>query len=1075
MKFGHFFVDRPIFAAVVSIVTVVIGLVAYVSLPIAQFPQIAPPTVVINATYPGANAQTIAETVAAPLEQAINGVEGMIYQTSQATNDGSLQITVTFATGTDLDIAQVQVQNRVSAAEPRLPADVRALGITVNKSSSDFLLIVTLYSPDSSLNDYGISDYAIANVNDIIARVDGVGQTFSFGLREPALRVWLDPDRLASFNLTAGDVVSALREQNVQVSGGTLGGQPSPNGTTSEITVTTLGRFQSAEQFREVIVKATADGRLLRLKDVARIEVGAKQYGSNLYLDGQPTVGLAVLQRPGTNALATADRVKAKMEELEKAFPAGLKYSIVYNPTEFVSASIDAVYHTFYEAIILVVLVVFIFLQSWRAAIIPIVAIPVSLIGTFAVMQGLGFSLNMLTLFGLILAVGIVVDDAIVVVENVERNIQDGMSPNRAAHVTMDEVGRAVIAIALVLCAVFVPTAFIPGITGKFYQQFAVTIAAATVISAFNSLTLSPALAAILLKPHDPDHKGGFFLMRWLRGLGNGFNNGFNRLSGGYGGSVGFAGRHKALFLLLYAGLIGATYFTYVRVPGGFVPESDQGYAIMVVQLPDGASLERTDAVVRKAQQIAAGSPGVAHVIGVAGFSGATFTAASNAATIFVPFAPFEERLKQGLTSKAIVGELQKRAFAIEEGLVFVIEPPTIQGLGTGNGFKMQVQDRGGVGQEALTNAAYALMGKANQTQGLTQVYTTLSNNSPQLFVNVDRVKAQMLNVPIGNVFEALQVYIGSAYVNDFTRLGRAFQVNAQAEGRDRLSKEDLIRIKVRSTSGALVPLGSLVSFEERTGPDTVMRHNLYPAVYLSGSGAPGVSSSTALDLMEKDAAEVLPPGVGFEWTEIAFQERSVGDTVYYVFAIAVLFVFLFLAAQYESWSLPLAIILIVPLAILAALLGGMARGFPLPFFPGWFRSMDNNILTQISFVMLIGLAAKNAILIVEFARQREDHGDTPLQAVVEAARLRLRPILMTSFAFILGALPLAFATGPGSELRQAIGTAVVFGMSGVTLLGLFLTPVFYVTIRIVVRWIFGEKAKPSTVTSATMSEPEGS
>ncbi|WP_454812021.1 efflux RND transporter permease subunit [Labrys neptuniae] len=1074
MKFGHFFVDRPIFAAVVSIVTVVIGLVSYVGLPIAQFPQIAPPTVVINATYPGANAQTIAETVAAPLEQSINGVEGMIYQTSQATNDGSLQITVTFATGTDLDIAQVQVQNRVSSAEPRLPAEVRALGITVNKSSSDFLLIVTLYSPDNSLSDYGISDYAILNVNDILARVDGVGSTFAFGLREPSLRVWLDPNRLASFDLTAGDVVQALREQNVQVSGGTLGAQPSPNNTTSEITVTTLGRFQDAEQFRNVIIKSTPDGRLLKLRDVARVEVGAKQYSSNLYLDGQSTVGIAVLQRPGSNALATADRVKAKMDDLAKAFPPGLKYSIVYNPTEFVSASIEAVYETFFEAIVLVVIVVFVFLQSWRAAIIPIIAIPVSIIGTFAVMAGLGFSLNMLTLFGLILAVGIVVDDAIVVVENVERNIHDGMTPNRAAHVTMDEVGRAVIAIALVLCAVFVPTAFIPGISGLFYQQFAVTIAAATVISAFNSLTLSPALAALLLKPHDADHKSRFFLLRWLRGAGDAFNRGFDRLSRGYGGTVGFAARHKLVFLLIYGGLLFATWHVYTRVPTGFVPDSDQGYAIVVVQLPDGASLERTDAVVRKAQQIAAGSPGVAHVIGVAGFSGATFTAASNAATIFVPFKPFDERLKEGLSAQAIVGELQKRVFAIEEGFVFVIPPPTIQGLGTGAGFKMQVQDRGGVGPEALMQAANALIGKANQTPGLTQVYTTLSNNGPQLFVNVDRVKARMLNVPIGNVFEAMQVYVGSAYVNDFTRLGRAFQVNAQAEGRDRLNKEDLARLKVRSTTGALVPLGSLISFEERTGPDTVMRHNLYPAIYISGSGMPGVSSTTALDLMEKAAAEVLPPGVGYEWTEIAFQERSVGNTIYFVFGIAVLFVFLFLAAQYESWSLPLAIILIVPLSILAALLGGMARGLPL-FGGWWFKVMDNNIMTQISFVMLIGLAAKNAILIVEFARQREDHGDTPWQAVVEACRLRLRPILMTSFAFILGAVPLMIATGPGSELRQAIGTAVVFGMSGVTFLGLFLTPVFYVTIRLIVRMLFREKPKPSTVIPATMNEPEGS
>ena len=1062
MKFGHFFVDRPIFAAVVSIVTVVVGLVAYFNLPISQYPQIAPPTITVNATYPGANAQTIAETVATPLEQAINGVEGMIYQTSQSTNDGSLQITVTFATGTNLDIAQVQVQNRISTAEPRLPAEVRTLGVTVNKASADFLLIITMYSPDHSMNEYAISNYSIVNINDIIARVDGVGSTFSFGLRQPALRVWLDPDRLASFNLTAGEVVASLREQNVQVSGGTLGGQPSPRNTTNEITVTTLGRFQTADQFKDIIVKSTADGRILRLRDIARIEIGAQQYGSNLYLDGEPTIGLAVLQRPGTNALATADRVKATIEGLSKAFPPGLKYSIVYNPTEFVSASIDAVYHTFVEAIILVVIVVFVFLQSWRAAIIPIIAIPVSLIGTFAVMDGLGFSLNMLTLFGLILAIGIVVDDAIVVVENVERNIRDGMTPNRAAHATMDEVGRAVIAIALVLCAVFVPTAFIPGISGKFYQQFAVTIAAATVISAFNSLTLSPSLAALLLKPHDAQ-RSRFLPFRLLRYLGDTFNRGFDRMSGGYGSVVGFAVGHRIIFLLIYVGLIGGTWWAYNKVPTGFVPDSDQGYAIVVVQLPDGASLERTDAVVHKAQQIAQSSPGVGHVIGVAGFSGATFTAASNAATLFVPFKPFDERLKEGLSAQVVVGELQKRVFAIEEGFVFVINPPTIQGLGQGGGYKMQVQDREGVGLIALEQAADALIGKANQTPGLMQVFTTFSNRGPQLYVNVDRVKAQMLNVPIGNIFEALQVYVGSAYVNDFTRFGRAFQVTAQAEGGDRAGPEDLVRIKVRNATGGLVPLGSLVSFEERTGPDTVTRHNIYPAISVQGQAVPGISSTTALDLMEKDAAEVLPPGVGFEWTEIAFQERSVGNTAVFVFGIAVLFVFLFLAAQYESWSLPIAIILIVPLSIFAALLGVMVR------------HTDNNIMTQISFVVLIGLAAKNAILIVEFARQREEHGDTPWHAVVVACRLRLRPILMTSFAFILGVIPLAIATGPGSELRQAIGTAVAFGMSGVTFLGLFLTPVFYVTIRTLVRAVFGEKPKPTTVTPATMSEPHGS
>ena len=1059
MKFGHFFVDRPIFAAVVSIVTMVIGLVAYFNLPVAQYPQIAPPTINVRAVYPGANAETIAETVATPLEQAINGVEGMIYQTSQATNDGSLSITVTFATGTNLDIAQVQVQNRISTAEPRLPAEVRQVGVTVNKAASDFLLIINLSSPDGSLDDYTVSNYAIANVNDIVARVDGVGSTFTFGLKEPALRIWLDPDRLASFNLTAGDVVAALKEQNVQVSGGTLGAAPAPASTAFEVTVTTLGRFQTAESFRNVIVKSTADGRILRLSDIARIEIAAKSYASKLYLDGQSAIGIAVQQRPGTNALTAAANVKAKMDELAKAFPPGLQYSVVYNPTEFVSASIDAVYHTFIEAIVLVVLVVFIFLQSWRAALIPILAIPVSLVGTFAVMAGLGYSINMLTLFGLILAIGIVVDDAIVVVENVERNIRSGMTPSKAAHMTMDEVGRAVIAIALVLCAVFVPTAFMPGISGKFYQQFAVTIAAATVVSAFNSLTLSPSLAALLLKPH-PEVHGRRNVARWLA---DGFNYVFDRLSFRYSRTVGFVAGHRLVFLLIYAGLIGCAWWAYGKVPTGFVPASDQGYAIVVVQLPDGASLERTDEVVKKAQQIIQSTPGAGHIIGVAGFSGATFTAASNAATLFVPFKPFDERLAQGLTADAVVGEMQKRLFAIQEGFAFVIKPPTIQGLGQGGGFKMQVQDRGGVGLAALEQAATALIAKANQTPSLSAVFTTFSNRGPQLFVNVDRVKARMLGVPVGNIFEALQVYIGSSYVNDFTRFGRAFQVMAQAEGEDRADVANLKRIKVRNAAGGLVPLGSLVSFENAAGPATVTRHNIYPAISVQGGYAPGVSSTTGLDTLEKIAAETFPEGVGFEWTEIAYQERAVGSTAIYVFGIAVLFVFLFLAAQYESWSLPLAIILIVPLAILAALLGVMYRG------------TDNNIMTQISFVVLIGLAAKNAILIVEFARQREDHGDTPWHAVVEACRLRLRPILMTSFAFILGVIPLAIAAGPGSELRQAIGTAVAFGMSGVTFLGLFLTPVFYVTIRGVVKSLFKEKPRPVEHPPEMLVEPPGS
>lgn len=1034
MKFGHFFVDRPIFAAVVSIVMVVVGAVALLSLPVAQYPQIAPPTINVRAIYPGANAQTIAETVATPLEQAINGVEGMIYQTSQATGDGTLSLTVTFSPGVNLDVAQVQVQNRVSTAEPRLPAEVRQLGVTVNKASSDFLLIVNLTSPDGSLTEYDLSNYALVNINDTLGRVDGVGSTFLFGVREPSLRVWLDPNRLAAFGLTAGDVYSALQQQNVQVSGGTLGAPPAPQGLAFEVTVTTQGRFQTADQFRDVIVRSS-NGRILRLKDVARVEIGARSYSTNSYLDGLPSVGIAVQQRPGTNALTAADNVKAKMAELERSFPAGLRYSIVYNPTEFVSASIEAVRATFIEAIILVVLVVFIFLQSFRAAIIPILAIPVSLIAAFAVMALLGFSINMLTLFGLILAIGIVVDDAIVVVENVERNIREGLSPREAAHKTMDEVGTAVVAITLVLCAVFVPTAFIPGVSGSFYQQFAVTIAAATVISGLNSLTLSPALAAILLKPHQ--HGG-------RRGLGqrlsDGFNRNFDRLSNGYARTAGFAAAHRLIFLTIYAGLIAATFWLVGRVPTGFVPSSDQGYAIVAAQLPEGASLERTDQVVKRAVEIIRETPGVAHTVAISGFSGATFTAASNAAAIFVPLAPFEERIKSGRSADAVVADLQRRLFAIQDGFIIVIKPPTVQGLGQGGGFRMQVQDRSSIGLEELERRTQALVARANQTPGLVGVFTTFSTRAPQLFVDIDRTKAQILNVPVQNIFQALQVYVGSAYVNDFSYLGRAFQVTAQADAPYRVDASDLINLKVRSATGALVPLGTLVSFREATGPATVTRHNIYPAISVQGAGAPGVSSVSALGLMERVAAETLGEGAGFEWTEIAFQERTAGNTAIYVFAIAVLFVFLFLAAQYESWSLPLAIILIVPLSILAAL-GGVV-----------FRGMDNNILTQVAFVVLIGLAAKNAILIVEFARQREEAGDDPSHAVVEACRLRLRPILMTSLAFILGVIPLAIATGPGAELRQAIGTAVAFGMAGVTVLGLILTPVFYVTVRKIVR-----------------------
>ncbi len=1030
MKFGHFFVDRPIFAAVLSIILIVVGGIALIGLPIAQYPEIAPPTISIQATYPGANAETIAETVATPIEQAINGTEGMIYLSSQATSDGSLSITVTFEIGTDMDIAQVQVQNRVATAEPRLPEEVRRLGVRVNKSATDFLMVVNLFSPGGELNELYISNYAYLNIRDVIARLEGVGDLFVFGARDLSLRVWLDPQRLATYGLTAGDIVASLQEENVQVSGGSLGQPPVPQGTDFQVTVTTQGRFQNVSQFENIIVKRGEQGQLLRLRDVARVELGAQQYATNSYLDGQYSVGLGINQRPGSNALDAADLVLATMEELKKDFPQGLEYAVVYNPTEFVSASITAVTETMIEAVILVVIVIFIFLQSLRTALIPILSIPVALIGTFAVMSAFGFSINMLTLFGLILAIGIVVDDAIVVVENVERNIQEGLSPREAAHRTMDEVGVAVIAIALVLSAVFIPTAFIPGISGRFYQQFAVTIAAATIVSAVCSLTLSPALAALLIKPHAHGEGG------WVRRLGDRFNNWFDRVSHRYARGVSGVVRRKGVFLLIYLGLVGATIWISGKVPTGFIPESDQGYAIVALQLPEGAALGRTDEAVRRASELLKETPGVKNVVGISGFNGATFSAASNGGLMFAVLEPFETRLEKGLTAAAITQDAQMRLGAIQEAFAIVIQPPSVPGLGIGGGFKMQIQDRGNVGLAALQDASHAVIGRASQEPGLVGVFSTFSISSPQVFVDVDRDKARMLDVPVGNIFQAMQILIGSAYANDFSSYGRAFQVNVQADGQYRLEQDDLLKIKVRSNAGALIPLGTLVKLRDTTGPYTVNRHNLFTTISVTGSAAPGVSSGEALLIMEKVAAEALPPGVGFEWTEIALQERQLGNAATYIFGLAVLFVFLVLAAQYESLALPLAIILIVPLSILAALTGSLVRG------------MDNNILTQIGFVVLIGLAAKNAILIVEFARQAEDEGRTPFDAVVEACRLRLRPILMTSMAFTLGVLPLAIASGAGAELRQAIGTSVVFGMIGVTLLGLFLTPVFYVVIR---------------------------
>jgi HAE1 family hydrophobic/amphiphilic exporter-1 len=944
----------------------------------------------------------------------------------------------------------VLVQNRVATAQPRLPVEVRNIGITTRKASSDFLMVVHMLSPDESFDQLYISNYTLIRVRDELLRLDGVGDVTVFGAREYSLRAWLDPEKLAAYQLTTTDVTTALSEQNVQVAGGALGAPPAPTSNAFQLIVQTQGRFENVQQFENVIVKAN-EGRLVRLKDVARVELGARDYTTNSFLDGKSAIGIGVFQRPGTNALDAAESVIAKMNELKATFPKGLEYRIAYNPTEFIAESVSEVYKTLFEAIALVVIVVIVFLQSWRTAIIPIIAIPVSLIGTFALMSAFGFSLNNLTLFGLVLAIGIVVDDAIVVVENVERNISEGQSPREAAHTTMDEVGGAVIAIALVLAAVFIPTAFIPGISGQFYRQFALTIAAATIISAFNSLTLSPALCALLLKPHS-DHRPKFFVSRFFSWLAGGFNRGFDRTSHGYSRAVNGLVAHKfglVVMLLIYGGVIAGTVFLARTTPTGFIPAQDKGYLIAVVQLPDGASLERTTAVIHRVEDLVKDVPGVANVISIAGFNGATFTNTTSGGVIFLPLKPFEERVAAGLTANAIVGQVMGKVGGIQDAVIFALAPPPVQGLGNSGGFKVQLQDRTGSGLAPLLAAAREAIGQANANPQLSRVFTTFGNNTPQIFLDIDRVKARMLNVPLSNIFNTLQVNLGGAYVNDFNVFGRVYQVRAQADARFRLERDEILRLKVRSSTGALVPLGSLVAIRDTAGADLVQRYNMYTSVPVQGDTARGVSSGVGLNEMEK-LLKNLPQGMSYEWTELAYQERATGNTAIFVFALGVLFVFLVLAAQYESWSLPLAIILVVPTGVLAALAGVV------------FRGQDNNILTQVGLVVLIGLAAKNAILIVEFANQIEEReGKNSVDAVVEATRLRLRPILMTAFAFILGVVPLVIATGPGAEMRQALGTAVFFGMIGATVFGLFLTPVFYVVIR-GIAGLFGRRRNPA-------------
>ncbi|MCS5710478.1 multidrug efflux RND transporter permease subunit [Candidatus Berkiella aquae] len=1037
MKFPHFFIDRPIFATVVSIITILIGIVSFYVLPVAQYPDIVPPTIVVRASYPGANAETISATVATPLEQEINGVEDMLYMSSQSTSDGNMSLTITFKLGTDLNVAQVLVQNRVAIATAKLPEEVRRLGVTTRKSSPDLMMVVHLLSPDNTYDQLYISNYAILKIKDVLARLDGVGDITIFGAREYSLRAWFDPDKLATYSLTANEVVDSLREQNVQVSGGTLGNPPTDGSNAFQYVVSTQGRFENVEQFENIIVKSTTDGKIARLKDVARVELGAKEYGTNSYMDNKPAVAIAIFQRPGTNALQAAKDIQTAMDELKKDFPKGIDYTVVYNPTEFISESVTAVIHTLLEATALVVLVVLIFLQSWRTAIIPIAAIPVSLIGTFAVMSAFGFSINTLTLFGLVLAIGIVVDDAIVVVENIERHIANGETPKEAAHKTMDEVGTALVAIALVLSAVFIPTAFIPGISGQFYKQFALTIATATILSAFNSLTLSPALGALLLKPHDKEavHQRNLF-HRVTDKFAEKFNYYFDNMSEGYAKVVRGVVRRSSLVLVVYAGLIALTLFMAKHVPTGFIPSLDQGYAITVIQLPDGAALGRTDQVVKKASQIIMETPGIIHAIAFAGFSGATFTNASNQAAIFTRFDSYRERAKHNLQAPNLIASLQQRLSVIDDAFIMVVPPPSVRGLGNSGGFRMQIQDTSGNGFRSLLSSTNLLVDEARKDKELTGIYTTFTANTPQVFLDIDRAKARMLNVPISNIFQTLQVYLGSSYVNDFNIFGRAYQVTAQADMPFRLQPEHITRLKTRSANGALVPLGNLIKIRDITSADLVQRYNMYISIPINGNAAPGYSSGQALDEMEKLARENLPQGTGFAWTELAYQQKIASGNAVIFFVLSVVFVFLLLAAQYESWSLPLAIILIVPMCVLCALTGINLRG------------MDNNILTQIGLVVLVGLSAKNAILIVEFARQQEVQGKGIIDAVVEACRLRIRPILMTSFAFIFGVLPLTLAVGAGAEMRQALGTAVFSGMLGVTFFGLFLTPVFYVMVR---------------------------
>jgi multidrug efflux pump len=1092
--FSRFFIDRPIFASVLSIVITLAGAIALLTLPVTQYPEITPPTVEVSAVYPGANAQVVADTVAAPIEQQVNGVEDMMYMSSQCTNDGVYRLTVTFHPGTDLNLAQVLVQNRVALAQPILPALVTRRGVMVKKKSPSVLMIVNLFSPDGSRDNLYLSNYATIQLRDELSRLPGVGDISFLGQRDYSMRVWLDPERMSVRNLSATDVVTAIEQQNSQVAAGQIGQPPAPQGQVFQYTMSTLGRLTDDEEFDQMILRTGTDGRIIRVRDVARSELGALGYDQLCTLDGKPSVALSVYQLPGSNALDTATSVKQKMDELKIRFPAGLDYSIVYDTTPFIKESVNEVYHSLRDAVVLVAIVVLVFLQGWRAAVIPLVAVPVAIVGTFAAMAASGFSLNTLTLFGLVLAIGIVVDDAIVVVEAVEHHIEEGMAPRDAAIQAMDEVSGPVIAVGLVLTAVFVPCAFISGIVGQFFRQFALTIAISTVISAFNSLTLSPALAVLLLKPKTQGHGdavprfglivgfawagwqfgtawvqkllsqqfsalgpaaeeyapwgalllgvlAGWFLSRPINAILGWFfrvfNRGFTLVTHGYVGSVGLLMRGSVIVLLIYGGLLYATYDQFSKTPTGFIPAQDKGYLLVDVRLPDSASLDRTTEVMKQIEDIAGQTKGVNHTVAIAGQSILLGANAANFGTMYLMLDEFQHRHGHDLTSDAIAHRLKVQLDeAVQDGIVNVLGAPPIDGLGTAGGFKIVIEDRGDNTLNALQTVSQSIVDEANTTPGLTSVFTSFRADTPWLFLDVDRTEAKQMGISMAEVFNTLQVYFGSLYVNDFNRFGRTWQVNVQADAKFRMQSEDLKRLKVRNDQGAMVPLAAIASVREISGPVMLNRYNLYPSALINANAGPDTSSGTAIDLFDKASQQHLAPSMRAEWTELALLQLQAGNTAMYAFILAVVLVFLVLAAQYESWSLPLAVILVVPMCLLCSIVGVIVA------------RMDINIFTQIGFVVLVGLACKNAILIVEFARSRHEQGVDRYQATLDACKLRLRPIIMTSLAFIFGVVPLVLGEGAGAEMRRTLGTAVFAGMLGVTLFGIFLTPVFFYVIQ---------------------------